>query len=303
MNTPRAAAGYLDAVGPAGPRGAGRGLGALARRRLRRDPVLGAALGVIVVVAAAAALAPLLAPYDPARVDPRVRLAPLGAPGHWLGTDHLGRDVLSRVIWGGRVSLVVGIVPVVLSAVAGTAVGLVAGYYGGILDQVMTRSLDVLFAFPAILLALAIVSALGPSIYNAMLAITIVAVPSFARLVRSSVLAVRARSFVEAAASLGASRRRIIARHILPNTVSPVIVYGTFETGKTIVFAAALSFLGLGVQPPTAEWGAMLSQGRTVLATAWHVATVPGLVIFLVSLSFNVLGDGLRDVLDPRRTA
>ena len=303
MNPSRAAAGYLDAVEPAGPRGAGRGLGALAWRRLRRDPVLAVALGVIMVVAAAAALAPLLAPYDPTHVDPRVRLAPLGAPGHWLGTDHLGRDVLSRVIWGGRVSLVVGIVPVVVSAVAGTAVGLVAGYYGGVLDHVMTRSLDVLFAFPAILLALAIVSALGPSIYNAMLAITIVAVPSFARLVRSSVLTVRARSFVEAAASLGASRRRIVARHILPNTVSPVIVYGTFETGKTIVFAAALSFLGLGVQPPTAEWGAMLSEGRTVLATAWHVATVPGLVIFLVSLSFNVLGDGVRDVLDPRRTA
>ncbi|HKX18597.1 MAG TPA: ABC transporter permease, partial [bacterium] len=278
-------------------------LGPLAWRRLRRDPVLGVALGVLVVVVTGAALAPLLAPYDPTRVDPRVRLAPLGAPGHRLGTDHLGRDVLSRVIWGGRVSLVVGIVPVILSAVAGTSVGLVAGYYGGILDHIMTRSLDVLFAFPAILLALTIVSALGPSIYNAMLAITIVAVPSFARLVRSSVLAVRARSFVEAAASLGASRRRIIMRHILPNTVSPVIVYGTFETGKTIVFAAALSFLGLGVQPPTAEWGAMLSEGRTVLATAWHVATVPGLVIFLVSLSFNVLGDGLRDVLDPRRTA
>ena len=301
MNPSRAATGYLDAAGPAGPRGAGRGLGALAWRRLRRAPVLGVALGVIVIVAAAAALAPQIAPYDPTRVDPRVRLAPLGAPGHWLGTDHLGRDVLSRVIWGGRVSLVVGIVPVILSAVAGTAVGLVAGYDGGVLDHIITRSLDVLFAFPAILLALAIVSALGPSIFNAMLAISIVAIPSFARLVRSSVLAVRARSFVEAAASLGASRRRIIARHILPNTVSPVIVYGTFETGKTIVFAAALSFLGLGVQPPTAEWGAMLSQGRTALATAWHVATVPGLVIFLVSLSFNVLGDGLRDALDPRR--
>lgn len=272
-------------------------------KRVRRDPVLGVAIGVILVVAAAAALAPRLAPYDPTRVDPRVRLAPLGTPGHWLGTDHLGRDVLSRVIWGGRVSLVVGIVPVVLSAVAGTAIGLVAGYYGGVVDHVITRSLDVLFAFPAILLALAIVSALGPSIYDAMLAITIVAVPSFARLVRSSVLTLRTRAFVEAAASLGASHRRIVTRHILPNTVSPVIVYGTFETGKTIVFAAALSFLGLGVQPPTAEWGAMLSQGRTALATAWHVATVPGLMIFVVSLSFNVLGDGLRDILDPRRTA
>jgi peptide/nickel transport system permease protein len=279
------------------------GFGALAWKRLRRDPVLALALGVILIVVAGAVLAPLLAPSDPTRVDPRARLAPLGTSHHWLGTDHLGRDVLSRVIWGGRVSLVVGIVPVVLSAVGGTAVGLAAGYYGGTLDHVITRSLDVLFAFPAILLALAIVSALGPSIYNAMLAITVVAVPSFARLVRSSVLGLRGRSFVEAAKSLGADHRRVIARHILPNTVSPVIVYGTFETGKTIVFAAALSFLGLGVQPPTAEWGAMLSQGRTVLASAWQVATVPGLVIFLVSLSFNVLGDGLRDLLDPRRTA
>ena len=276
-----------------------RGFGALGRRRLRRDPVLRAALAVIVAVIVAAAVAPLLAPYDPTRVDPRIRLAPPGTAHHPLGTDQLGRDVLSRLMWGGRISLIVGIVPVVLSAVGGSAVGLIAGYYGRAVDQVITRSLDVLFAFPAILLALAIVSALGPSIYNAMLAITIVAIPSFARLVRSLVLGMRERSFVEAARSLGANDRRIIGRHILPNTVSPVIVYGTFETGKTIVFAAALSFLGLGVQPPTAEWGAMLSQGRMVLATAWHVATVPGMAIFLVSLSFNILGDGLRDALDP----
>ena len=273
-----------------------------ARYVIGENPVTALAAGLFALLVALALVGPFVAPHDPLLSDTARKLEPPSAR-HWFGTDQIGRDVLSRVIWGGRVSLVVGIVPVILSAVAGTSVGLVAGYYGGILDHIMTRSLDVLFAFPAILLALTIVSALGPSIYNAMLAITIVAVPSFARLVRSSVLAVRARSFVEAAASLGASRRRIIMRHILPNTVSPVIVYGTFETGKTIVFAAALSFLGLGVQPPTAEWGAMLSEGRTVLATAWHVATVPGLVIFLVSLSFNVLGDGLRDVLDPRRTA
>lgn len=300
MSTPRAALAGFGAAAPERRRPGARGVTAVVRGRLARDPVLGAALTVIVIVVAAAALAPRLAPYDPTQVNPRVRLAPLGTPGHWLGTDHLGRDVLSRILWGGRVSLVVGIVPVMVSAVAGTAVGLVSGYYGGTIDHLMTRSLDVLFAFPAILLALAIVSALGPSIFNAMLAIAIVAVPSFARLVRSLVLGLRSRSFVEAAASLGARRRRVILRHILPNTVAPVIVYGTFETGKTIVFAAALSFLGLGVQPPTAEWGAMLSEGRTVLATAWHVATVPGLVIFLVSLSFNILGDGLRDALDPR---
>ncbi len=283
------------------PLGEARQFGALGRRRLRRDPVLLAALMVILAVIVAAVLAPLLAPYDPTRVDPRIRLAPPGTVHHPLGTDHLGRDVLSRVMWGGRISLIVGIVPVVVSAVSGSAVGLIAGHYGRFVDQFITRSLDVLFAFPAILLALAIVSALGPSIYNAMLAITIVAIPSFARLVRSLVLGMRERSFVEAARSLGANDQRIIWRHILPNTVSPVIVYGTFETGKTIVFAAALSFLGLGVQPPTAEWGAMLSQGRTVLATAWHVATVPGIAIFLVSLSFNILGDALRDALDPHQ--
>jgi peptide/nickel transport system permease protein len=291
-----------SAFGAAGRGANARGFGALGWRRLRRDPVLLASLVIILAVIVAAVLAPLLAPYDPTRVDPRIRLARPGAVDHPLGTDHLGRDVLSRVMWGGRISLMVGIVPVVLSAVGGSAVGLIAGYYGRLVDQVITRSLDVLFAFPAILLALAIVSSLGPSIYNAMLAITIVAIPSFARLVRSLVLGVREWSFVEAARSLGANDQRIIWRHILPNTVSPVIVYGTFETGKTIVFAAALSFLGLGVQPPTAEWGAMLSQGRTVLASAWHVATVPGLAIFLVSLSFNILGDGLRDALDPRQT-
>src|SRR5579872_671828 len=278
-----------------------RGFSALVGKRLRWDPVLLAALGVLLLVAVGTVMAPRLSPYDPTRVDPRIRLSPPGTVGHLLGTDQLGRDVLSRAMWGGRISLIVGIVPVVLSALVGSGVGLISGYYGGLLDHAVTRSLDVLFAFPAILLALAIVSALGPSIYNAMLAITIVAVPSFARLVRSSVIGVRERSFVEAARSLGANNQRIILQHVLPNTVSPVIVYATFETGKTIIFAAALSFLGLGVQPPTAEWGAMLSEGRTVLATAWYVATVPGIMIFLVSLSINILGDGLRDVLDPHQ--
>jgi len=278
-----------------------RSFTALVWRRLRREPTLLTALAVVVAVILMAILAPHLAPYDPTQVAPQIRLAPPGIAGHVLGTDELGRDALSRLIWGSRISLIVGIVPVVLSALGGTAVGLVAGYYGR-LDQIITRSLDVLFAFPAILLALAIVSTLGPSIYNAMLAITVVAIPSFARLVRSLVLGLRQRPFVEAAQSLGAGTRRILWRHILPNTVSSVIIYGTFETGKTIVFAAALSFLGLGVRPPTPEWGAMLSEGRTVLANAWHVATIPGLAIFLVSLSFNILGDGLRDALDPRQT-
>jgi peptide/nickel transport system permease protein len=272
-------------------------------RRLRRDPLAIAAIVTIAVVVLAAILAPTLAPYEPTRVNPRLRLAPPLTPGYLLGADYLGRDLLSRIMWGGRVSLWVGFAPVALSAIAGIALGLVSGYYGGRVDHVITRVLDVLFAFPAILLALAIVSALGPSIFNAMLAITIVAIPSFARLVRSSVLGVVGQPFVEAARALGVRHRRIIWRHVLPNAVSPVIVYTTLEIGKTIVFAAALSFLGLGVQPPTPEWGAMLSEGRNVLATGWHVATIPGLLIFLVSLSFNVLGDALRDALDPRQVA
>jgi len=269
--------------------------------RIRRDPVALAATTVILLVILAAILAPLLAPFDPTRVDPRIRLSPPGTPGHFLGTDELGRDELSRIIWGGRISLFVGFAPVVLSSVIGVGLGLIAGYSGRGVDAVITRSLDVLFAFPAILLALTIVSALGPSIFNAMLAITVVAVPSFARLVRSLVFRVRTMPYVEAARALGSPDSAIVFRHVLPNTISPVIVYGTLETGKTIVFAAALSFLGLGVQPPTPEWGAMLSEGRNVLAVAWHVATVPGLVIFLVSLSFNVIGDALRDALDPRQ--
>lgn len=281
--------------------GPSRGFLALAWLRLRRDPLAFAALILIGLVVLSAMFAPILAPYDPTRIDPVALLAPPGTAGHLLGTDTLGRDVLSRLLWGGRLSLVVGLLPVFFSAVVGVTLGLVAGFYGHRLDHLISRSLDVFFAFPAILLALAIVSSLGPSIYNAMLAITVVGVPSFARLVRSSVLGVKGQPFVEAARALGASNRSIIVRHVLPNTVSPVIVYATLQTGNTIVFAAALSFLGLGVQPPTPEWGAMLAQGRDALAVAPHVATVPGLVIFGVSLSFNVLGDALRDALDPHQ--
>ncbi|MCC6173942.1 MAG: ABC transporter permease [Chloroflexi bacterium] len=269
--------------------------------RLRDDTVALAAAVLLALLVLVVAAAPLTAPRDPLRQESSVRLSPPLTPGYPLGADGLGRDMLSRMIWGGQISLVVGIVPVVMAALVGIAIGLAAGFYGGRLDGLLMRCLDVIFAFPAILLALAIVATLGPSISNAMLAITVVAVPTFARLIRASVLTLKQQAFVEAAQALGAGNGRILLRHILPNSVSTVVVYGTLEIGKTIVFAAGLSFLGLGVQPPTPEWGAMLADGRQVLAVAPHVSTVPGLTIFVVTLMFNVLGDALRDALDPRQ--
>jgi peptide/nickel transport system permease protein len=283
-------------------RGADRRALGLIVARLRVDRLAAAcALGIALVVLVAL-LAPVLAPRDPLRQDPSIRLAPPLTSGYPLGADHLGRDILSRLIWGAQISLVVGIVPVLASAVVGISLGLLSGYAGPRVDNVLMRCLDVIFAFPAILLALAIVATLGPSLFNAMLAITVVAVPTFARLIRSSVLSLKEQVFVDAARAMGASHGRIVFRHILPHSISPSIVYGTLETGKTIVFAAGLSFLGLGVQPPTPEWGAMLADGRNVLAVAPHVSTIPGLVIFAVTLAFNVVGDTLRDALDPRTT-
>lgn len=274
--------------------------GALVWARLRRDPVALAAVILLLALVVVVFAAPVTSPRDPLRQESSIRLSPPLTPGYPLGADGLGRDILSRLIWGGRVSLVVGIVPVLGAAAAGVLLGALSGFYGGRLDTLLMRSLDVVFAFPAILLALAIVATLGPSIGNAMLAITVVAVPPFARLVRASVLSLKEQAFVDAARALGAGDGRLVLRHILPNCVSTVVVYGTLEVGKTVVFAAGLSFLGLGVQPPNPEWGAMLAEGRQVLAVAPHVSTVPGVVIFLVTLALNVVGDALRDALDPR---
>lgn len=268
--------------------------------RFRRDPVALAAAILLIALVAVVVAAPFTAPRDPIRQDSSIRLSPPLTPGYPLGADGLGRDILSRLLWGGQISLVVGVVPVLLAASIGSTIGLLSGFGGGRLDNVLMRCLDIIFAFPAILLALAIVATLGPSISNAMLAITVVAVPPFARLIRSSVLTLKEQAFVDAARALGASNSRIIARHILPNSVSTVVVYGTLEVGKTVVFAAGLSFLGLGVQLPTPEWGSMLSEGRQVLAVAPHVSTVPGIMIFLVTLGLNIVGDALRDALDPR---
>jgi peptide/nickel transport system permease protein len=267
-----------------------------------RDRVALGGAGILVLVAIICAIAPLAAPYDPDAVDAVNRLAAIGAPGHLFGTDDLGRDILSRLIWGGRVSLVVGLLPVAIAVAVGVLLGAIAGYMRGAVDGVIMRCLDVLLAFPAYLLAIAIVSALGAGLSNAILAIAVVSSASFARLVRGSVLSLREREFIYAARLAGARDARIVWRHILPNVLSPVIVFATLEAGRTIIFAAGLSFLGLGAQPPTAEWGAMLAQGRGLLNVAPHVASLPGLAILVVSLGLNVFGDGLRDALDPRAT-
>jgi peptide/nickel transport system permease protein len=277
-----------------------RRLLALVWARLRRDPVAMLAASLLLMLVVVVIAAPVTAPRDPIRQESSIRLSPPLTPGYPLGADGLGRDILSRLIWGGQISLAVGVVPVVMAALVGITIGMLSGFYGGRLDNGLMRCLDIIFAFPAILLALAIVATLGPSISNAMLAITIVAVPPFARLIRASVLSLKEQAFVDAARALGAGNARIVLHHILPNSISTVVVYGTLEVGKTVVFAAGLSFLGLGVQLPTPEWGSMLAEGRQVLAVAPHVSTVPGILIFLVTLGLNIVGDALRDALDPR---
>jgi len=273
---------------------------AMVWRRLRRDRF--ALLGLLVVGLAilSAVFAPYLAPHDPYRVSSTNRLLPPGTRGHVLGTDEIGRDIASRLLWGGRISLWVAFFPVLISGVTGLALGLIAGYHRGWIDQTLMRTLDIVLAFPSILLAIGIAAALGPGLGNVVMAIVVVSIPIFSRLVRGLTLSIREREYVEAARCLGASHARIVLQHILPNVLPPVIVYATLETGRVVIFAAGLSFLGLGVQPPAADWGAMLAAGRQVLAVAPHVATVPGVLIVLVTLGFNLFGDGLRDALDPR---
>jgi peptide/nickel transport system permease protein len=269
-------------------------------RRLRKDKfaLLGASWLIFVTVVSL--LAPALAPYDPLEVNLRARLLPVATPAHLLGTDDLGRDILSRLIWGGRISLIVGFTAVLFAMALGTLIGLLTGFYGGKLDAIAMRLVDILMAFPAILLAIAIVAALGPGLEHAMLAVAIVGIPYYTRIVRSSVLALREREYMIAAQALGSNDWRMIAAHLFPNSLPPLIIAATLDVGWMIMFAAGLSFLGLGAQPPAAEWGIMLSEGHKFIRQAPHASIIPGLAIFLVVLSLNLLGDGLRDALDPR---
>ena len=268
-------------------------------RRLRRSRGAMVGLGIVAFFAALAVFAPLAAPGDPIAQDLDARLLPPSRQ-HWLGTDDLGRDLLTRMIYGGRVSLTVGIVSVGLALAVGTLLGLLAGYYSGWSESLTMRMMDIMLAFPATLLAIFIVGVRGPGLNNAMLAIGVINIPIFARIVRGSVLRVRHEDYVEAARALGASQNRILGRHVLPNTLAPIIVQGTLGIGAAILEAAGLSFLGLGAQAPTPEWGAMLTNTREFLRDAPWAATFPGLAILFTVVGFNLLGDGLRDALDPR---
>jgi peptide/nickel transport system permease protein len=257
----------------------------------------GAAMTLLVLVMAIAA--PWLAPFDPAVQDSARRLEG-PSPDHLLGLDDLGRDVLSRVIWGARVSLQVGVSVVVISTLIGVLLGAISGYFGGAVDTAVMRTCDVLLAFPGILLAIAMVAVMGPSLVNVVIALSVAGWVSYARLVRGQVLKVREMEFVVAARALGARSLRVIAGHVLPNVISPVIVMATLGLAGAILAEASLSFLGLGVQPPTPSWGAMLTAGRRYIGEAEHLAIFPGVAIMVAVMGLNFLGDGLIDTLDPK---
>ncbi len=271
---------------------------AMLRRLVARHPIGAVGAGLIAILVAVALLAPLLAPYQPAaQIAPRLQ-----APSqvHLLGTDEFGRDVLARIIYGARISIFVGLVSVGIAFMSGVTVGLLAGYFGGRLDHAAMRVMDIIFSFPALILAITITGILGPNLTNATIAIGIVYMPTFARLTRGTVLSVIQHEFVTAARALGASDSRVMLTHVLPNVTAPLIVQTTLNLSTAILAEAALSFLGLGTQPPDPSWGTMLGTGRRYMASAPWVAVFPGLAIMLAVLAFNLLGDGLRDFLDPR---
>jgi len=276
----------------------------LLRRLVRRRTALFGLLVVVGVMVAAAA-APLISPFDPLEQDIGQRLREPGwqdaqARVHPLGTDHLGRDILARIIFGSRVALVVGLAAVVISGVLGMLIGLVAGYFGGRTDDFLMRLADIQLAFPFILLAIAVIGVLGPSLRNIIIVIGVSSWVVYARVVRGEVLSIREREYVQAAVALGSRHGRVLLHHVLPNTLTPWLVVATLDMARVIVIESALSFLGLGVQPPTPTWGGMLADGRVYLSTAWWLATFPGLAILITVLGINLFGDGLRDTLDPR---
>lgn len=267
--------------------------------RLSRNP--GSIVGVIIllILIIMAFSAPLITRYDPIALTPKDRLKPPSAL-HIMGTDAFGRDMFTRIIYGGQISLRVGIISVFIALLIGVPMGLVAGYYGGRLDNIIMRLVDIMLAFPGILLALVIIAILGPSLLNVMVAVGISSVPTYARVTRGSVLKTKEEMFIEAATLMGCSTRRILMLHILPNILGPLVVVSTLGVAGAIISGAALSFLGLGATPPTPEWGLLLSDGRNYLRYAWWISTFPGLAIMLTVLSINLVGDGLRDALDPK---
>ncbi|HEX6288326.1 MAG TPA: nickel transporter permease [Herpetosiphonaceae bacterium] len=267
--------------------------------RAMRQPAVIAGIVVLICFGGAALLAPWLSPADPLAQNVVAGLRPPSAE-HLLGTDKLGRDLLSRMLYGARISLLVGVAVVTLAGGLGTLLGLVAGYAGGWIDEALMRLTDIFFAFPALILAMAIAGALGPSLQNALIAISVVSWPVYARLIRGQVLSLKQQEFIQAARTLGVPEWRIILRHLLPNTLAPLLVQTSFDMGAAITAVAGLSFIGFGAQPPTPEWGVMISEGRNYITTQWWLSTIPALAILLVVGGFNLLGDGLRDALDPR---
>lgn len=263
-----------------------------------RSATLGLALVLIIILIAL--LAPYIAPHDPLKVDMSMRRQPPGTPGYPLGTDNAGRDLLSRIIWGSRISLQVGLVATGLGIVLGTVIGLLAGFYRGTVETLLLRLIDILICFPTLLLALAIVAILGPAIGNVMIAVGATQTPRFARIVRASVLSVREMEYVESANAMGASSLRIMFRHLLPNAMTGAVVFATLSIGAAILTEATLSFLGLGVPPPTPTWGNIVAEGRRFLLCSPWITVFPGLAIMVTVFGFNFFGDGLRDALDPR---
>lgn len=273
-------------------------------RRLRRVKWGLAAGAVMLVIIASAVLAPWVAPHDPIAVNIRHRLAPPawlagGTAAHPLGTDQIGRDLLSRVIYGGRISLVVGVAAVLLSSTIGVLLGLAGGYFGGRADWAIMTLINVMLTFPFVLLALSVIAVLGPSLTNMIWVLGVAGWPIYARVVRAETLAIRERDFVVAGRALGMSHLRLIFRQILPNLISPIVVIATLQVAQVIVLESFLSFLGLGIQPPTPAWGNMLGEGRVYMLNSWWIATFPGLAIFITTLTINLMGNGLRDWLDP----
>ncbi|HVL97857.1 MAG TPA: nickel transporter permease [Egibacteraceae bacterium] len=268
-------------------------------RALRRDRTAMLGLAILSVFAVAVVFGPLLAPHDPALAEPAQRFAPPSAK-HPLGTDHVGRDVASRLLHGARLSLGSAVLAALAVAVLGLALGMAAGYFRGAADAVVSRAVDVLLAFPTLLLALAVVGALGPSLRNVLIAVVIAWWASYTRVVRGVTFSERERPYIESARALGASAWRTMSRHLLPNIVAPIVVLTTLDMGTILLGISSLSFLGLGVEPGTPEWGAMLAEARTYMRRAPHLMFYPGAAIFLAVLGFNLLGDGLRDILDPR---
>ncbi len=272
--------------------------GKVIRRFLRhRLAILGAA--VVLMLYMVAIFAPQLSPYDPTDTDVTRRLQ-LPSAEHLFGTDQVGRDVLSRVIYGSRISLTVGFVAAGISLVIGVVLGAIAGYYGGAVDNIIMRTVDLLMSIPAFLLIIAIVAVVGPNLWNVMIGIGVVRWAGYARVVRGEVLSLKEQEFVEAARAMGSSTARIVFKEILPNAVAPVIVLATLNVATAIIIETSLTFLGFGVQPPTPSWGSIISMGRQYMRRAWHIATFPGLAITVTVLAFNLLGDGLRDAFDPQ---